>query len=588
MDKIAGFICPFPWMNPTIQPSDSGRMSMTRLFGNQVNASVVFMGSPALLLEEGVEIFWDNRKTELPKLGHPYRSFQLYEIPQPYLTASNRIIKLITLKQGKKIQCSFKFEGAVTPPDINKKGNRQNKKHYEKQSNALFNLISAWVDIVNEILSKGELNSHGYQDNNHLSSGSVTWNNIELLLLEEKERKDEPRMALIVKVAEKMQRILKLIIQNPRNILIRNNQLQRIEKIQEVDNNSLRWIARQPGKTIAEKGGTKQKIMAVVRKKSFDTLENRVLKDFIKRCVDLSFQYINEHNNFDNTKSSRFKSVKKFNILLKKMLREPVFSEIQSIDSTIQPNYVLQSGQYYKELWEWYRKIIRQDYEIDTAWAWQSRLWTNISMILISVIISGLSKKDDDIDIAPIANSHAKFRTEQICGSWFLPESMSGPSRLSYDGRKYIIETISSSDAAEHPICKHLGGSGGHFYFVITDIKTKRRLVIVFWAIHGASALSLPDIKEIAKSATQTLFSLHQDLSLRYDIPKLSGCVLISDLEEGNSNNNDKQSHAEYPEINPKSKGFAIKLPSKPENWQDIMEELQIFFIDILDFITQE
>ncbi|MBF0117804.1 MAG: DUF2357 domain-containing protein [Desulfobacterales bacterium] len=576
MDKIVAFICPFPWAAPNTD-------QRIPLFERDIPNTIKFWGSPVLLLAENIDIYLG--QNTLPKLGPPYRpsgssqrEFQLYELPQPFLLSSDKNVKITTIENGKKLRCSFTFQGAIKPPH-KIKGNID-KMDDDINSSSLLNLISSWVDIINEIIDSKFSDEQKKNLNRYTDTDYVHWEKIASLLLEEKHRQDEPRMALIVKIAKNMQEIIQQISGNPRKMLMRSNQIQRIEKIQEIGSNSLRWIARQPGRTIPEKGGTKQKIMAVVRISSFDTLENRVLKDFLKRSIEASFRYIKEHIRFEeNAKSKRFRSVKKFNLLSKKILNAPFLNDVQTIESIVQPNYVLQSGHNYKELWEWYQRLIRQDYEIDNAWAWQSRLWSNIATFLISIVISGVSE-NKQIEVKPIAKSRALFMSEQICGSWLLTESVPGPCWFEYDNKVYIIETVNSSHAHNHSVCRHLGGTGGHLYVLITDSETQKKVVIVFWGIHGASTTILPDIKKVAESAASTIYDFYQDLSYHYTIPKMAGCVMISSMNHATT-----QAFEQYPKDNPKTKIYAIEFSASPQKWHDIIEYLQIFFIETLDLI---
>ncbi len=609
MDRIVAFICPFPWASA----DDKQRIPLIEQDSPNI---VQFMGSSVISVDVSTDknskIYLGSTQDTLPKLGPPYsppnspnKKFQLYELPQPFLRSSDKNIRITTVKNGEQLKCSIIFEGSIKPPpkheirsyfskssaDNDRTINNLNESE-ENLSLLLLKLISSWVDIINEIIASKFSKESKQARNRYVDTEYIKWEKIVSLLLEEKKRKDEPRMALIVKIAEKMQVVLEKISRNPRRRLMRDNQLQNIQKIQEIDNNSLRWIARQPGRTIPEKGGTKQKIMAVVRVSSFDTLENRVFKDFLKRTIEASFKYIREYSEFENSKSKRFRSVKKINILSQKILNTAFLHDIQKIESVIQPNYVLQSGEHYKDLWQWYQRLLKQDYEIDNAWAWQSRLWSNIGTLLVSIVLSGGSagedneqKRNNHIEIKPIADSEAKFRSEQIFGSWLISESVPGPCWFEYDNTIYVIEAVNASHAAKHHICKHLGGTGGHLYILITDTQTQKKVVIVFWGIHGASTKKLPSMKEIADSAASSLFNIYQDLYYNYSAPKLAGCVMVSSMKD----EIDDEKFVDCPKKEkPITKGYAIAFPSTPNKWHDIIEKLQIFFVETLDLINQE
>ncbi|MBF0230619.1 MAG: DUF2357 domain-containing protein [Desulfamplus sp.] len=607
MDRIVAFIFPFPWASA----DDKQRIPLIEQDSPNI---VKFMGSSVISVDvstdSNTKVYLGSTQDTLPKLGLIYsppnssKKFQLYELPQPFLRSSDKNIRITTVKNGEQLKCSIIFQGSIKPPpkheirsyfnkssaDNDKTSNNSNESE-ENLSLLLLKLISSWVDIINEIIASNFYDESKQARNSYRDTEYIKWKNIVSLLLEEKKRKDEPRMALIVKIAEKMQEILEKISRNPRRRLMRDNQLQNIQKIQEIDSNSLRWIARQPGKTIPEKGGTKQKIMAVVRVSSFDTLENRIFKDFLKRSIEASFKYIREYNHFENSKSTRFRNVKKFNILSQKIINAPFLNDVQKIESVIQPNYVLQSGEHYKDLWKWYQRLVKQDYEIDNAWAWQSRLWSNIAALLVSIVLSGGSaeedngqKKNNHIEIKPIANSEARFRSEQIFGSWLFSESIPGPCWFEYDNKIYVIEAINSSPshAEKHPICKYLGGTGGHLYILITDTQTQKKVVIVFWGIHGASTTTLPSMKEIADSAASSLFNIYQDLYYNYSAPKLAGCVMVSSMKE------EIKDDEAFNQEKPMTKVYAIQFPSTPDKWHDIIEKLQIFFVVTLDLINQE
>ncbi len=616
MDRIIAFIRPFPWSSA----DDKQRIPLIEQDSPNI---VKFMGSSVISVDvstdKNIKLYLGSTQDTLPKLGPPYSyshspntKFQLYELPQPFLRSSDKNIRITTIKNSEQLKCSIMFEGAIKPPpkhqirryfnkslaDNDTISNNSNESG-DNLSLLLLKLISSWVDIINEIIASKFSEESKQARNRYIDTEYIKWEKIVSLLLEEKKRKDEPRMALIVKISEKMQEILEKISRNPRRRLMRDNQLQNIQKIQEIDSNSLRWIARQPGRTIPEKGGTKQKIMAVVRVSSFDTLENRIFKDFLKRSIEASFKYIREYNHFENSKSTRFRNVKKFNILSQKIINAPFLNDVQKIESIIQPNYVLQSGEHYKDLWKWYQRLVKQDYEIDNAWAWQSRLWSNIATLLVSIVLSGGSagedneqKKNNHIEIKPISNSEARFRSEQIFGSWLVSESIPGPCWFKYDNKIYVIEAVNSSHAEKHPICKYLGVTGGHLYILITDTQTKKKVVIVFWGIHGASTTTLPSMKEITESAASSLYNIYMNLSDNYSVPKLAGCVMVSSMKEEITEDNNigyDEIFLDYPvEKKAITKLFAIEFPSTPDKWHDIIEKLQIFFVVTLDLINQE
>ncbi|MFD1807551.1 hypothetical protein ACFSHQ_03525 [Gemmobacter lanyuensis] len=65
--------------------------------------------------------------------------------------------------------------------------------------------------------------------------------------------------------------------------------------MQEMDRASMRWLSRQPGRTTAERAGSEQRIMAVVRHQNYDTLENRVAHSYLLLAVEVGREWLREH-----------------------------------------------------------------------------------------------------------------------------------------------------------------------------------------------------------------------------------------------------------------------------------------------------
>jgi len=510
MKEVKTAIHLFPW-------SVSDPEQRVILNGDRKNRFVDFFGTPVILAPPDTQLFLTGKSISLPKLGPLLINDrgQLFEVPHCFLTrTSSRSVELAVRDKSHSSCLSFVCRGAIDAPE-----QREREKIESRQINdcvLLHRLIMSWIDIINEILS------HAQSDGGH---PSIAWTDIAALLLKEKEQ-SEPRMALIAWIAMQIGREVADICQHPRRLLRRTIQMQRMYRIQEVDGNCLRWLARQPGLTIPQKAGAKQELLAVVREETHDTLENRVLKDFLKRSKHVASEYLADQKKFHQ--SERYKIVQDFKALCGRMLSNSPISNVQSISRIVKPNYVLQCGQRYRKIWDLYQRLLRQDQELDEAWTWQSRLWTDISRLLVAVALTSNSQ-EADLKIYPLTDSEAKFRTEQLCGTWLIPDSMAGPCFFEYDGKTFIIELIDSYNAAEHELCQHLGQLGGHLYALITDIDSRKQVLIVFWAIHGAGSNAMPNLKHIAVSASNSLFYNYENLKQLYaSVPQIAGCVLVS------------------------------------------------------------
>ena len=562
MKEVKTAIYPFPW-------SVSNPEQRVVLNGDRRDHVFEFFGTPVILAPPGTQLFLTGKSIPLPKLGPSLinNRGQLFEVPHGFLSMTSLPLVELTLReQSHSSRLSFVLRGAIDAPE-----QREREKIESRQISdgvLLHRLIMSWIDIINEILG---ILSHAQNDGGHPSRA---WTDIAALLLKEKEQ-SEPRMALIAWIAMRMAREVSDICMRPRRILLCTRQAQRMDRIQEVDGTCLRWLARQPGLTIPQKAGAKQELLAIVRKETHDTLENRILKDFLKRCKHVALEYLGDQKKFHQSK--RYKTVQGFKTLCGRMLRNSPISDVQSINRIVKPNYVLQCGQRYRKIWDWYQRLLHQDQELDEAWTWQSRLWTDISRLLVAVALTSNSQ-EAELKIYPLTDSEAKFRTEQLCGTWLIPDSMAGPCFFEYDGKTFVIELIDSYNAAEHELCQHLGQLGGHLYALTTDINSRKQVLIVFWAIHGAGSNAMQDLKQIAVSASKSLFYNYESLKQLYaDVPKIAGCVLVSTLSDITGPQTSTETQP--------AKVQVIQLPSRPEQWHDALNYIQIFLVEALDLI---
>lgn len=96
----------------------------------------------------------------------------------------------------------------------------------------------------------------------------------------------EPKMAEIVRQARGMLPVLRGLEKRIRRVLRRHRELTPLDRVQEMDRASMVWLSRQPGRSIAERAGSSQRILATVRRENFDTLENRVLHAYTRLAAD--------------------------------------------------------------------------------------------------------------------------------------------------------------------------------------------------------------------------------------------------------------------------------------------------------------
>jgi len=188
---------------------------------------------------------------------------------------------------------------------------------------------------------------------------------------------DEPAEQLVSVIANQHLRLIEELVHSMRKTLRRKRDLVSISAVQQFDNHCLRWLARQPGHFAQEKAGVRQKLMAVVREETRNTLENRVLKDFMLRVEILTRRYLLQ-NESKWPLSSRVKDVKHLRSVLNNALKLPEILSLPQILSAVQPNYVLLHDARYSKLWELYRLVLAQTRIAEIVWPKRHRLFSEV------------------------------------------------------------------------------------------------------------------------------------------------------------------------------------------------------------------
>ncbi len=240
----------------------------------------------------------------------------------------------------------------------------------------------------------------------------------------ENRKADEPRRALIVRIANEIGPTLQSVCRRPRKVLHRIRQFERPERIRQIDAACMRWLVRQPGRTMAERAGAKQRLMGVVRVDHADTPENRVVRDFIIRAKLACYTYSFENQN--RKTAQRVVEIQRFRHLLEKQMRTTDIGHVRQLVGSAEPNYVLLYDQRYHSLWLWYLKLRKQQTEQDDAWRWRHRTWAEMCLLAVGACLD-----DHQVQHPNIANLGYKstiyIRSEQSDGQFIDTRSPLGP-----------------------------------------------------------------------------------------------------------------------------------------------------------------
>ncbi len=276
---------------------------------------------------------------------------------------------------------------------------------------------------------------------------------------------DQPRMALIVKLSRELPDILERVCRSPRRVLRRERQMQNLGRVREVDAGCLRWLARQPGVTVAERAGSRQQTLAIVRVEDVDTPENRVVRDLLSRAARACARYLREHSGSGH---ERVQDVRKFRRQLRSLMKSSPINEASLLVGIPQPNYVLQMDSRYSVLWLAYQQLVRQQQLEDSVWRWRHRLFSEHLQIGFVAALNEMA------DSSLTHGGDVVLQREQNCGQFIDSRSALGPWWLRESSEKCCVDLVRSDQLQLHPLIpQELASLSPDFVFV------KRRSSII-------------------------------------------------------------------------------------------------------------
>jgi len=247
---------------------------------------------------------------------------------------------------------------------------------------------------------------------------------------------DEAPLRLIVRVAEECTPVLEDVCTRPRRVLRRERHLERLDRVQQMDDACLQWFVRQPGRTILEKAGPRQRVLSVVRIETADTHENRVVRDFLERSLLAADLYLRENRGV--ARSYRMVVVRRFRNRLHYWLKYTQFADVPRPTGMPSANYVLQFDDRYRRVWYWYEQLRRQQIYQDEVWRWQHRTWAEHSTLALLHALSELQ------GVSSGFRGITFVRTDPYCGQFVEERSAIGTWIVS-DDEPLVLQTIVGS-----------------------------------------------------------------------------------------------------------------------------------------------
>ena len=332
-------------------------------------------------------------------------------------------------------------------------------------------------------------------------------------------QKDFAPESLIVEIARNAPEAISSIVAGPHMVLMREHTEVPLDKIQEMDTFSLVALARRPGRTVAMKAGPKQRLTALTRRETADTVENRVVMDFILRSARSARQYVDEmcarcprkeacklHDPVveKDCPSERVKIVASYSRHCAAWLRNGTFAEVARLkEPRTRPNYVLQQNIRYVKVWKYYLKLLSLEDVEEDVWRWRRAAWSDMAKMLFLMVWEERLKPR-----AKLQTSRRPFmiRSANRNGRWLVPTPFEDSLVFGERGRYKTLYILSPHDAAKLTDERGLLAKNADFFIVVAA--EGKFAVRPVWAFCGdAKTQSELDANRLAKESSAEIDS---------------------------------------------------------------------------------
>jgi len=404
-----------------------------QLTGSTSSSIISGSGSPRIIAPFGLETRYGPRRKFLPRISFPFRwggdiciAFQLPLNHRPKKTVHDFSVDIF-LPDG--IHDVIQSD-VVGRPDAD---------HGSDLGRKLDSFIEWQIHCFSELALAIDESTSPEMEEKSQKIMRRNWHSVRRVWIDVD--KTEAIMALIVKLAQDndLLRVFESIARRPRRILLRYRENTQLHRIQELDSACIRDLARRPGHTVAEKAGSRQKLLAVRRHASVETMENQVYRWVLDRMIRRAKDYVatNRHHASSNRVQAVARCTRRCNAWSSSEHFQTVsFDQLQH---PIQPNYSLQMDERYRHVYRTYRELLREQHVRDDAWEWQRILWAESARQLVGCTLTEFFREE--------SASTPYYRFEGEHGVW--TESPIGPGPFKTKAGPCIV--IDSRDVLVNP-----------------------------------------------------------------------------------------------------------------------------------------
>ena len=471
-------------------------------------------GSPRIIAPFDSKIRYGPKRKFLPQISFPFRwggeiciAFQLPSNHRPKKTIHDFFVDIF-LQDGihEVIQSNV-----VGRPDANHESTLGRK--VDSFIDWQIHCFSELANYGSSILEMEEKSSRIARRN--WSSVRRVWVDVD---------KTKAVMALIVKLArnKNLMQVFDSIARRPRHILLRYRENTPLHRIQEIDSACIRDLAKRPGRTVAEKAGPRQELLAVRRHASVGTMENRVYSWVLDRMTRRAKDYV--ATNHHHAGSNRVQSVAKCGRRCNKWSSSEHFQAVtfNQLHHPVQPNYSLQMDKRYRHVYRTYRELLQEEHVRDDAWEWQRILWTESARQLVGCTLTKFFKEE--------YASTPYYRFESEYGIWTESPVGSGPFKtkagpcILIDSRDVLVNPDAWINSPPFDFAPYLGTLGCEQVLFWPSSRTLLVIWFMYWT--GESEQIRPTISRAGESLRILSFDIRRYEHQHY---RCLGLALVTD-----------------------------------------------------------
>ncbi len=259
--------------------------------------------------------------------------------------------------------------------------------------------------------------------------------------------------ALILSIAQKAPPILRRLEPKLRKSLLNTRKLLPVERVNELDGKCLEYLLRLEGNTLRDKAQkNKMRIMGLTKEETYNLLENRVLKDFLERCIVKAKQYLKEEEDFANqhqllTNREQDQKLKLFKQRCADLSQKPPLATVNRQTTLPKPNFVLQKDHDYKQIWGMYLDLLREKRALDQSLICQQNLYQDVCELLVNIALchlsSGAHMSLAEFTLKALRSSNLSISLEQMNGHRIKAGSAAGPFLIQgHNGTNFSLEVV--------------------------------------------------------------------------------------------------------------------------------------------------